>query len=227
MGIAPTSTAPTGTAQTQTNSGDKSPLSGISSDFQTFLRMMTTQLQNQDPLNPMESSEFALQIATFAGVEQQTQTNKLLEGLWTEFGVMGLSQMAGWVGQEARSTAPVFADDNPVTLVPEIPKGATKVTLAVYGKDNKLVMRKDIPPGSKTYEWEPEKADGSDLPAGTYTFKIESFAGEKSLGVKPVEAFGEIQEVRNTPGGLMIVLKGGSEVPAVAISALRRVAADA
>lgn len=219
--------ATTASATAQNSSSDKSPLSGISSDFQTFLRMMTTQLQNQDPLNPMESSEFALQIATFAGVEQQTKTNKLLEGLWTEFGVMGLSQMAGWVGQEARSSAPVFADEDPVSLVPDIPKGATKATLSVYDKDDKLVMRKDIPPGSKSYEWTPEKADGSDLPAGNYTFKIEAFSGEKSLGVKPVEAFGAIEEVRNTPGGLVLVLKGGSEVPAVAVTALRRVATDA
>ena len=59
-------TGATNTAPTQTKS------SGFSGgDFETFLKMLTTQIRNQDPLNPMEGSEFAVQLATFSGVEQQ------------------------------------------------------------------------------------------------------------------------------------------------------------
>jgi len=47
----------------------------ISSDFETFLRMLTVQMQNQDPLNPVDSSDYAVQLATFSSVEQQVQTN--------------------------------------------------------------------------------------------------------------------------------------------------------
>ena len=43
--------------------------------------MLTTQIKNQDPLNPMEGTEFAVQLATFSGVEQQVQTNQLLARL--------------------------------------------------------------------------------------------------------------------------------------------------
>jgi flagellar basal-body rod modification protein FlgD len=50
----------------------------ISSDFETFLKMLTVQMQNQDPLNPVDSSDYATQLATFSGVEQQVQTNDLL-----------------------------------------------------------------------------------------------------------------------------------------------------
>ena len=53
----------------------------ISSDFETFLKMLTVQMQNQDPLNPVDSSDYAVQLATFSGVEQQAQTNDLLKGL--------------------------------------------------------------------------------------------------------------------------------------------------
>ena len=60
-----------------TNTADKL----ISSDFNTFLKMLTTQLKNQDPLNPMDNSEYAVQLATFSGVEQQVKTNTLLESL--------------------------------------------------------------------------------------------------------------------------------------------------
>ena len=43
----------------------------INSDFETFLKMLTAQMENQDPLNPIESSDYAVQLATFSGVEQQ------------------------------------------------------------------------------------------------------------------------------------------------------------
>ena len=69
--VAPTMTTPTPTA-TPVQTPPVPPQTGvISSDFQTFLTMLTTQLQNQDPLNPVESSDFAVQLATFSGVEQQ------------------------------------------------------------------------------------------------------------------------------------------------------------
>lgn len=50
----------------------------LSSDFETFLKMLTTQMENQDPLNPVDSAEFAMQLATFSGVEQQIRTNDIL-----------------------------------------------------------------------------------------------------------------------------------------------------
>ena len=88
----------------------------ISTDYTTFLKMMTTQLQNQDPMNPTDSSAFAVQLATFSGVEQQVKTNELLASLGSQFGVLGMAQLAGWVGQEARSAAPVAFEGKPVTV---------------------------------------------------------------------------------------------------------------
>ena len=50
----------------------------VSADFDTFLKMMTTQMKNQDPTKPIDSADYAVQLATFSGVEQQTKTNQLL-----------------------------------------------------------------------------------------------------------------------------------------------------
>lgn len=72
------------------------PVPQINADFQTFLRMLTTQLQNQDPMNPMESSDFSVQLATFSGVEQQVMTNQLLTSLSAR---MELSELSSWHGR--------------------------------------------------------------------------------------------------------------------------------
>ena len=104
--ISPLSTLP-GAAKAPTPPASKADQL-ISSDFNTFLKMLTTQLKNQDPLNPMDNSEYAVQLATFSGVEQQVKTNTLLESLGTQLGLSGLSTYAGWVGKDARADMPVW-----------------------------------------------------------------------------------------------------------------------
>ena len=107
--IAPTSstTTPVTTASTTTASTD--------TNYQTFLKMMTTQIKNQDPLNPMSSDQLAVQLATFSGVEQQTKTNDLLTQMMTQNSLGAMSQVVGWVGKEARLAAPAYFDGS--TLV--------------------------------------------------------------------------------------------------------------
>src|SRR3954462_13752458 len=58
------------------STGTKSP--GIADNFQTFLTLLTTQLQNQNPLDPLDTNQFTQQLVQFAGVEQQLKTNDQL-----------------------------------------------------------------------------------------------------------------------------------------------------
>ena len=106
-------TSPTATAATASTGA-----TAISSDFNTFLRMLTVQMQNQDPLNPIDSADYAVQLATFSGVEQQVKTNQLLADMQGKFQQLGMAEMASWIGKEARSAAPVSYDGSPVTLSP-------------------------------------------------------------------------------------------------------------
>ena len=75
----------------------------ISADFETFLRLLTAQMQHQDPLNPMESTQFASQLAEFSGVEQAVRTNDLLLGLQDALATLGMGQLGGWIGMQARA----------------------------------------------------------------------------------------------------------------------------
>lgn len=79
----------------------------ISTDYQMFLKMLTAQMKNQDPLNPIDSTDYATQLATFSGVEQQVKTNDLLTSLTGQLGVSGMGQLASWVGMEARAAVAV------------------------------------------------------------------------------------------------------------------------
>lgn len=211
-----TTITPTTGVATSAKSG-----TAIASDFTTFLKMLTTQMQNQDPLNPIDSTDYATQLATFSGVEQQVQTNQLLSALSSQFGLMGMAQLAGWVGQEARSDAPVWMDGTPVTLSPTVAAGATQAVLVVRDSNGDTVAREDLPLDGGEYSWAGLDAAGQPLPAGTYNLTVENWTDGVQGTTTTVESYSRIIEARNTASGVSLILNGGIEVPATDITALR------
>ncbi len=196
--------------------------SAINSDFNTFLKMLTTQIKNQDPTNPMDSADFAVQLATFSGVEQQVKTNDMLNVLSSQFGVMGMSQLAAWVGQEARAPSPVYLGNSDVTLTYASSAGADRAVLSVRDAKGTVVGREDVSVGTGPFQWSGNDLQGKPLPNGKYTLSLESYQGERKLGEPTqVEAYSRIEEARSGPNGTVLVLQGGIEVAATVISALR------
>ncbi len=193
-------------------------------DFQTFLRMLTTQIRNQDPLNPREGSDFAVQLATFSGVEQQVRTNELLASLGGSLGLTGLSQYAGWIGREVRSTAPMRFEDKPIALQIEPDARADGVVLVTRDAKGNVVSREDIGTGTGEVEWFGRDAAGVKLPDGAYSFAIENWQGDVKLSETAVAAWGRVREARLGAEGAVLVLEDGTEVPASAATAIRDVA---
>ncbi len=212
------------TATTPTTPTPAAQPAAISSDFTTFLKMLTTQMQNQDPLNPIDSADYAVQLATFSGVEQSVKTNQLLESLGQQFGLLGMAQMAGWVGQEARADAPVWMDGDPVTLAPNPAAAADRAVLVVKNASGDVVGREDVPVSTDPYIWHGKGITGADLPDGKYTLSLESYQGDDLLVTTPMESYAKIMEARGTPSGTVLILEGGIEVPANKITALRSAA---
>ena len=73
----------TGVTGTTTSSSTSSTASATSIDYDTFLKLLVAQLENQDPTNPMDSTEYLSQLASFSQVEQQIQTNNKLDTMLT------------------------------------------------------------------------------------------------------------------------------------------------
>lgn len=196
--------------------------SALSTDFTMFLNMLTTQLKNQDPLNPMDSAEYSSQLAAFSSVEQQSKTNSLLTELGAQFSLLGMSQLAGWVGQEARADAPVWYSGTPVTIAPNPAQRADRVVLVVRDASGGVVSREDLPVSTANYQWLGADAAGDPLPEGQYSLSLENYSNDQLLGESPVDSYRRILEARGGPAGTMLVLEGGIEVPATSITALRK-----
>ncbi|MDM7256188.1 MAG: flagellar hook capping FlgD N-terminal domain-containing protein [Paracoccus sp. (in: a-proteobacteria)] len=213
--ITPVTTSPT------TTPASAAPSGGFAGgDFETFLKMLTTQIKNQDPMNPMESTDFAVQLATFSGVEQQVRTNDLLQSLGRQLGVSGLAQLSGWIGKEARTSGPVWFGAQPITLNVAPDPRADSVVLVTM-KDGVEVSREEIGPGQGDVDWFGRNTSDAKLPDGLYSFRTESWQGGQKISDQPVTSFARVTEAQMTERGLVLVFPGGATALADEVSALR------
>ena len=190
----------------------------VSSDFETFLRMLTTQMQNQDPLNPMEASDFAVQLATFSGVEQSVRTNQLLESLMSQ-SVMG--DLAGLIGRQVRSEGPVQFNGDRLELTLPAVSGVDSARLIVRDRFDTIVDTTEVSRTGGSFHWHGLGPDGTPLPDGEYSFEVAGYRGGMIETSVPVQGYSEVVEVRSDGSTNRLILAGGQEVAATDVTAVR------
>lgn len=195
----------------------------VNSDFETFIKMLTVQVENQDPLNPMESSDFATQLATFSGVEQQVLTNELLTSLGAQLGAGDLSEVSGWIGMEARSTAPVIFDGTPVKLTIAAGADAERHDLVVRDAAGSVVARTEVSGERQTRLWPGTDSFGNPLPPGTYDVSVVSASNGEVLAQSPAQVHGKILEARLGGAQTRLVLAAGQEISPQDVLGLRQI----
>lgn len=193
----------------------------ISSDFETFLKMLTAQARYQDPLQPIDSTEYAAQLAQFSMVEQQVKSNDLLTALAGQLGTGNLAQVAGWIGMEALTTAPVAFDGAPIELLPNPAAVADEVFLIARDAQGNEVQRLPLPKSAEPVSWAGVSDDGEPFGSGVYSFDIESRANGEVILVEPAQSYARITEARLQGGEAVLVLQGGSAIRASDVGALR------
>ena len=220
MTITPTTAA--GPAVPATVDPNRTAQSAISADFELFLRMLTAQMKNQDPLDPQDSTDYAVQLATFSSVEQQVTTNDLLTGLSSQFALSGLADMAGWIGMEARAATSGHFDGRPITVAPRPAPHADSAELVVTNAAGLEVQRIGLPGGARLLDWQGLDATGQLLPSGDYAFEVVSLdsAGDVILR-EQAEIYRRVQEVRTEGEAQILVLEGGTIIDSTGVTALR------
>lgn len=220
--ISPTLTSSGAASVSGAAAGSPQAQAVLSSDFETFINMLTTQAKYQDPLEPLDSSEYAAQLAQFSMVEQQVLSNDLLTALAGQLGTSTMGQMAGWIGMEARTTAPVPFDNTPITILPTPPAGAQSMELVVYDAQGREVDRGALPVSSDPVVWAGVKANGTPVPAGLYRFEVEALGtGGDALQTTQAATYARIVEVQNIGTEARVIFAGGAEAAASEITALR------
>lgn len=198
-----------------------SSTSEITSDFDTFLQMLSVQMQNQDPLNPIESTDFAVQLATFSSVEQQVLTNDLLVALSSQISLSNVAEMSNWVGQEVRAAMPIYFDGDPIEIAPNPAAIAEEVELIVKDEEGNEVQSYSIPVSAEPIEWSGIDDSGVPFEEGVYSFEVVSYVDGEVILQETAEVYAEVNEVRSEGGEIVLVMEGGVAVLASYVGALR------
>ena len=131
--------ARTGTSGLSINDRQEASRASLADSEQTFLKLMTTQLKNQDPLSPVDSNAFTQQIVQMTGVEQQLLTNDLLKVL-VGMNDGGISGQVGLIGKEVTTTSTTGTlADKSLTFDYNLPRAAGALKLEVVDAAGKTM----------------------------------------------------------------------------------------
>lgn len=164
---------------TTTASQSASDTASLANNFDTFLTLLTAQLQNQDPLAPMDSTQFTQQLVQFSQVEQQIRTNQQMESLVGQFQAASASAALSYLGKdaivEADETYLAGGEANWAYVLPD--GGADSVTITVRDSAGRAVYTtEDLPitEGEHLFTWNGVKTNGETAADGVYTLDIEA-----------------------------------------------------
>lgn len=186
----------------------------LADSYETFMSLLTAQIKNQDPLSPMDSTQFTQQLVQMTGVEQQLLTNDLLEKLVTNTG-SGIQTSVSLLGKDVRATS----DQAKLTAGKanwdfKLGREASEVTVEVLDSKGKVVQvaklsGEDLKAGDHTYNWNGKDRTGAQMPnGGQYTLRVT--AKDSTGAVVPVTNYikGTVSGVEQVDGKTLITING-------------------
>ena len=209
-------------APTQTTAGQALSKQTVTQD--DFLRLLIAQLQNQDPLQPMDNQQFAVQLATFNSLEQLIGINGKLGSLQTSQGAMNQFSAASLIGKQIASNGNTLSlqTGNPAPISYQLGANAAKVVVNIQDSSGALVRQIMVgaqSAGNQSVLWDGKDASGNAAPAGLYTFEVNAF----DITGKQVQASGYIKGTVTgvrLDGSEPVLEIGGLQVPLSAVTSV-------
>jgi flagellar basal-body rod modification protein FlgD len=186
---------------------------GLNQDFNTFLTLLTTQLQNQDPLSPLDTNQFTQQLVSFSGVEQQINTNKNLTQLISLQSASQTISSLPLVGQSIEynePTAPLAGGK--ATYVYTLPADASATTLTVKDANGKTVYSEkgETDAGTYVFNWDGKTSDGTQMPDGNYTLQVQAATANNTAITANIASIGTVAGVGVVDGQATFTIAGRS-----------------
>jgi flagellar basal-body rod modification protein FlgD len=213
----------TNTSNTNSTSSTNSAMQQLSGNMNTFLTLLTTQLQNQDPLSPMDSTQFTQQLVEYSQVEQQINTNTNLQSLISVQQAGAGAATVGYLGKEVTVTNGNGALTNgSVTWNYSIPSSASAVTLTVTNSSGQAVYSTSgsTSAGTTPFTWNGQDSNGNQLADGTYTLTATATDANGNPLTTSVTSTGTVSEI-NLSGSTPQLMIGSMEVPLTAVSVVQ------
>jgi flagellar basal-body rod modification protein FlgD len=197
----------TGAPTSQATSGANRATTGLGGDFNTFLTLLTTQLKNQDPSQPMDANALTNQLVQFAEVEQATKTNSLMERL---IAVQEAGQMAAssdLVGRRVTLETQVLPLQEAKAEVRLPTAGAARRAVVTISDAAGTVLRNtEVPLGTSptSFVWDGKDRAGTARPDGAYRVSVSGRAADGSVVALPTQVSARVTGVAREASGLVL-----------------------
>lgn len=199
----------------------------IADNFDTFLQILTTQLKNQNPLDPLDTNQFTQQLVQFTGVEQQLKTNEFLEAMMTATQNSTNSEAVSYVGKIVTASGNKSElIDGSATWHFAVDKSAT-ITATVRDLAGNTVFTKQgqVPQGESIFKWDGISNDGNRKADGTYYVTIEARDADGRLINVATEMTGEVTGIDFT-GSEPVLIVGNARVNMSGVMSVRAKTAE-
>lgn len=210
-----TATATTGGSASSTaaaaSSAGQNALASLSGNFQDFLGMLMTQLQNQDPTAPLDTNQFTSELVQFSGVEQQINTNASLTQLisLTQSGEMlQSSAMVGRTVQVTSDHMPLQSGSGALNITATT-AGTAEIRISTDAGTTVLDTKINTAAGNNTFTWNGQDSQGNTLPDGSYAVTVTNPAATGTAASLPFTVSGTVTGVQKS--GTAIDLQLGAQ----------------
>ncbi|MDR2507483.1 MAG: flagellar hook assembly protein FlgD [Candidatus Accumulibacter sp.] len=178
--------------QSSSGASGQSYVPNVKETQERFLTLLTTQLKNQDPLNPMDNAQMTSQLAQMETVEGIERLNVALKSLVDDIGISQSMQAAALIGKNVLVPGSrIVLQDGFAFGGVNLPEAADNVVIHVFDGNGAEVQRESLgarDAGSFNFGWDGTLGDGTKLPDGQYTFSVEATRGGRAVtGATPLQ----------------------------------------
>ena len=207
------STLPVTTTATHpvATSATAAPKAAMGADFNMFLKLLTTQMQNQDPLSPMDSTQYTQQLAQYSQVEQTVQQTGTLKDILARLSTQDMAQAAGFIGRDAVFNSAVSGlGAKPANWTYSASGAIAAATATITDASGAQVLTRpvDLSGAGGTYSWDGTLADGSKAPNGAYTLAIKAVDAAGAAVATTVSSVGTVNDVSVKNGVVSLGVNG-------------------
>jgi flagellar basal-body rod modification protein FlgD len=191
-----------------TNSTVSSGQSSLNTDYNTFLQLLTTQLKNQDPLSPMDTNTFTQQLVAMNGVQQQLETNSLLQQMVNQSS--GAGPAVNLIGKQVQANSPTATMNNgAVDWTYQLNGTAAAATLNVQDSTGKVIWSQaapDLSQGQHDFTWNGQTNTGGQATSGSYTLEVVANDSSLNAVASSVYVQGVVTGVQSSSSGTQLNL---------------------
>ncbi len=218
--LSPTSLSLGGVGGAGTGSSVNATGVSLKETYNNFLKMLTTQLKNQDPLNPMDSKDFTSQLIQMSAAEQSISQTSKIEDMLKLMQASTVNTALNYIGLDVDyvGNKVAFNGVTPISTSYELPETAAKTQISVLNSDGTVIYSQvgEVTAGSHKFSWDGKDSSGNTQKPGVYTVEIGSQTADDKALTNKITVPGTVSGVETADGQVYLSING-QKVPIDAV----------